>query len=155
MASLFFFNDTATTEIYTLSLHDALPIYFLAQSKGGLLLSDDRVIMAEENGKFYVYGTPWPGEGGYAKNRRVPLDAVFFLARGSENRAERISPVMAASMILPVLSIPRYDADITKSMPSLRDRLVSDIPAYRLVFTPGARVAEDVLRLVEQKGESP
>src|SRR5256885_6407623 len=24
----FFFNDTATTEIYTLSLHDALPIYF-------------------------------------------------------------------------------------------------------------------------------
>src|ERR1043165_5749585 len=25
--SLFFFNDTATTEIYTLSLHDALPIF--------------------------------------------------------------------------------------------------------------------------------
>src|SRR2546430_12225480 len=25
----FFFNDTATTEIYTLSLHDALPIYVL------------------------------------------------------------------------------------------------------------------------------
>src|SRR6266540_6840755 len=25
-AHLFFFNDTATTEIYTLSLHDALPI---------------------------------------------------------------------------------------------------------------------------------
>src|SRR3712207_6907677 len=25
-ACLFFFNDTATTEIYTLSLHDALPI---------------------------------------------------------------------------------------------------------------------------------
>ena len=24
--SVFFFNDTATTEIYTLSLHDALPI---------------------------------------------------------------------------------------------------------------------------------
>src|SRR5256885_6726131 len=26
----FFFNDTATTEIYTLSLHDALPICILA-----------------------------------------------------------------------------------------------------------------------------
>ncbi len=25
--SFFFFNDTATTEIYTLSLHDALPIW--------------------------------------------------------------------------------------------------------------------------------
>src|SRR5438270_746216 len=32
--SLFFFNPTSTTEIYTLSLHDALPIYNL----GNLLL---------------------------------------------------------------------------------------------------------------------
>ena len=28
----FFFNDTATTEIYTLSLHDALPIFTWADS---------------------------------------------------------------------------------------------------------------------------
>src|SRR5690349_24877894 len=28
---IFFFNDTATTEIYTLSLHDALPIYLQAR----------------------------------------------------------------------------------------------------------------------------
>src|SRR5689334_23894601 len=28
----FFFNDTATTEIYTLSLHDALPISFMSRS---------------------------------------------------------------------------------------------------------------------------
>src|SRR3712207_7385134 len=28
----FFFNDTATTEIYTLSLHDALPILIVAAS---------------------------------------------------------------------------------------------------------------------------
>src|SRR5256884_4657130 len=28
----FFFNDTATTEIYTLSLHDALPIFWLAHA---------------------------------------------------------------------------------------------------------------------------
>src|SRR3712207_6869090 len=27
LALIFFFNDTATTEIYTLSLHDALPIF--------------------------------------------------------------------------------------------------------------------------------
>src|SRR5690554_7921278 len=30
----FFFNDTATTEIYTLSLHDALPILFGAIAGG-------------------------------------------------------------------------------------------------------------------------
>src|SRR2546430_11895383 len=37
MTSFFFFNDTATTEIYTLSLHDALPISIEA-----LILSADR-----------------------------------------------------------------------------------------------------------------
>ena len=31
----FFFNDTATTEIYTLSLHDALPIWKFATGSGG------------------------------------------------------------------------------------------------------------------------
>src|SRR2546430_11256168 len=30
----FFFNDTATTEIYTLSLHDALPIFFPLKRHG-------------------------------------------------------------------------------------------------------------------------
>src|SRR5713101_10197344 len=32
----FFFNDTATTEIYTLSLHDALPIYRHPEAVGHL-----------------------------------------------------------------------------------------------------------------------
>src|SRR2546426_9914395 len=33
--AFFFFNDTATTEIYTLSLHDALPISALVRPVGG------------------------------------------------------------------------------------------------------------------------
>src|SRR5256885_12014504 len=33
MYMVFFFNDTATTEIYTLSLHDALPIFAQARAK--------------------------------------------------------------------------------------------------------------------------
>src|SRR3990172_1870631 len=35
---LFFFNDTATTEIYTLSLHDALPIFGVDQIRTGFAL---------------------------------------------------------------------------------------------------------------------
>src|SRR2546430_10876864 len=33
LSNLFFFNDTATTEIYTLSLHDALPILLISVSR--------------------------------------------------------------------------------------------------------------------------
>src|SRR2546427_10244445 len=39
----FFFNDTATTEIYTLSLHDALPISKLAV--------DARILSREQGSK--------------------------------------------------------------------------------------------------------
>src|SRR2546422_8661090 len=38
--SFFFFNDTATTEIYTLSLHDALPIWSTAGAAWGALRAD-------------------------------------------------------------------------------------------------------------------
>src|SRR2546422_8525906 len=37
---IFFFNDTATTEIYTLSLHDALPISQVERGFAGLAALD-------------------------------------------------------------------------------------------------------------------
>src|SRR2546429_1571252 len=43
----FFFNDTATTEIYTLSLHDALPI----SAEFGFLLRDPEVQGGEASGR--------------------------------------------------------------------------------------------------------
>src|SRR5258708_35368109 len=48
--SFFFFNDTATTEIYTLSLHDALPI-----SQGNY---DEHSIDWSPDGKQLVFGRP-------------------------------------------------------------------------------------------------
>src|SRR6266446_7801426 len=45
VAFFFFFNDTATTEIYTLSLHDALPISLrLGVRSSGSLISRARAI---------------------------------------------------------------------------------------------------------------
>src|SRR5690242_21816524 len=38
---VFFFNDTATTEIYTLSLHDALPISVVRGGAAGAARSAD------------------------------------------------------------------------------------------------------------------
>src|SRR2546422_7114343 len=61
----FFFNDTATTEIYTLSLHDALPISFLYRT--GVTVSHHRVSRAQ--------GTPGVpakiGEGSDRKSTRL------------------------------------------------------------------------------------
>src|SRR5256886_17503932 len=47
----FFFNDTATTEIYTLSLHDALPILLMLTALDAL---DDRVRGLEAGADDYL-----------------------------------------------------------------------------------------------------
>src|SRR3712207_8242672 len=52
---VFFFNDTATTEIYTLSLHDALPIWAQAgeavlRPRGGQVVAQ-RPLQLEELGR--------------------------------------------------------------------------------------------------------
>src|SRR3712207_7081075 len=41
--SYVFFNDTATTEIYTLSLHDALPIYRAAAATARMVETETKV----------------------------------------------------------------------------------------------------------------
>src|SRR3712207_7506789 len=61
----FFFNDTATTEIYTLSLHDALPIFaFTQQARDGrdellsLTVVDLTIPLGEADRATTVRGTP-------------------------------------------------------------------------------------------------
>src|SRR5260221_3208848 len=49
LAFVFFFNDTATTEIYTLSLHDALPICGIARSHAATVL--------EQQGRLFETGS--------------------------------------------------------------------------------------------------
>src|SRR2546430_16391037 len=65
----FFFNDTATTEIYTLSLHDALPIYGQPSSSG---LPNCRVSPTVKN-RYHTHSTrldPIQDEIGKASNNR-------------------------------------------------------------------------------------
>src|SRR5256885_15354475 len=51
MSLFFFFNDTATTEIYTLSLHDALPIFAQAAAE----------LFPGEQGPLFLGGHPMAG----------------------------------------------------------------------------------------------
>src|SRR3546814_6122087 len=75
----FFFNDTATTKIYTdchtLSLRDALPIYLLIVVPVALLIAD---LMFAQTGHYYV---------GEAKARHLLEDANPF-SRSEEHTSE-------------------------------------------------------------------
>src|SRR3712207_7546727 len=60
----FFFNDTATTEIYTLSLHDALPISVV----GNFILTALLLVVSEKAGKRFHSEA---GEAGYVASQET------------------------------------------------------------------------------------
>src|SRR5690349_24165574 len=68
--SFFFFNDTATTEIYTLSLHDALPIlgrqFFKEDNQNSVRWTKERDLLAKlivAGGHVISFGRNCPGMG--------------------------------------------------------------------------------------------
>src|SRR6266446_7209016 len=75
----FFFNDTATTEIYTLSLHDALPIWESPRGRLRLVRAPDdlNAVIAEvppERGTLLVFKNDpqaWHGFEPFSGPRRV------------------------------------------------------------------------------------
>src|SRR5258707_15822649 len=86
MSFFFFFNDTATTEIYTLSLHDALPISHLGDYRDhhfGIVRDARR-----DGGKPSDRRSPalrWRGGSLY----RQPVPAAFFAAWTAGRRDRR------------------------------------------------------------------
>src|SRR2546426_12606477 len=81
--TFFFFNDTATTEIYTLSLHDALPI--CARGLAGFLPEPVELVLLHGAGD----GTTRPlPELGRERDRLRALPAV----RSEEHTSELQSP---------------------------------------------------------------
>src|SRR5258708_21405053 len=84
----FFFNDTATTEIYTLSLHDALPIFF----DPGLALFDvhfrgDPIVPG-----ILLVDEAWRRAGLDRCNARVAASVTFHAFRSEEHTSELQSP---------------------------------------------------------------
>jgi hypothetical protein len=57
------------------------------------MLSDDRMIVRRGGDEFYAFGTPWPGDAGYAVNAGAPLQALCFLTKAD---ACRLVPLPAA-----------------------------------------------------------
>src|SRR5256884_8582430 len=65
----FFFNDTATTEIYTLSLHDALPISYFGGSSPTNRNDVGLGVAVNVVGKAYITGLA--GAPGFSKQKPI------------------------------------------------------------------------------------
>ncbi len=114
----------------------------LAAADGINIFSDDRMIIRQADKRFTAHGTPWAGEAKIAENRTAPLESIFFLARADSHRIKSLSPDKALKRLLPVASIPWYDAEILPGILDCCGNLVERVPAYHLEFALDDRLVE-------------
>src|SRR3712207_6891432 len=79
----FFFNDTATTEIYTLSLHDALPI---SAHLGGARVRGSPLLHGADRAR--AAADPGGPVGGHARVARTHRRTPRLVARSEEHTSE-------------------------------------------------------------------
>ena len=103
---------------------------------GHEVLSDDRIAVRKIKEDFRMFGTPWSGEAGIAKNKDLPLQGIFFIRHGEENTVRKILPAEAVERLMPVTSIPWYDKSALNQILIFFDEFVSACPAYDLCFRP-------------------
>ena len=115
-----------------------------ADAEGVSVLSDERVIVRMHDGQFWVYGTPWYGDAKIASPEAVPLERIFVIEHGTENRAAPLKPGAAVSEMF-ARSFPTYwDPEGLAFTLAFLEQMSQAVPCYALDFIPDATVIDFV-----------
>ena len=112
------------------------------------MVNDDKPIIRLEDGQFYACGTPWSGKHDLDTNVSVPLKGIVLLARGEENRIERVKPETLIGLLFNQIYRPSDQAAYLKTI-DLVSEMLSSCPVYKLYCNmdiEAAEVAERALR---------
>ncbi len=118
---------------------------------GTVILSDDRIVVREEGGRFVMHGTPWHGEAELSASRSVAVEAVFLLEHGAANRLLPLSVPEAAARLAARSFVPFHDVDALQWSLGFLGRLAASVPCHRLAFVPDPS-AREFVRAVSPAG---
>ena len=129
------------------STHSSLWMKYI---EGAELLNDDNpIIRILDDGRPYIYGSPWSGKTPCYRNRRARLGAVTRIDRATENSIERLKPVQAFASLLPACSSMKWDSAVYNNLCDAVTRVIETTPVYTLHCRPdeeAARVCYEKLR---------
>ena len=98
------------------------------------IINDDSPAVRFFDGQPYLCGTPWSGKTDINTNLRVPLRAVVFLQRGSENKLFRLEPKEAFFRLLTQVMRPVFPDLMDLTMQHLQT-LLACVPVFCLQCT--------------------
>ena len=117
-----------------------------SKSKGARVLSDDRIILRRENGRVWMYGTPWHGDAGIAEAERWPLDGIFVLAQAPANALRPLSRTEASAELYARSFVPHHSSDAVAFILELFSRITTQVPCFEFSFVPDFTAVEVLLR---------
>ncbi len=122
------------------STHGKSTIAALWSKNQATVLNDDRIIVRQKDGEFWMYGTPWPGEYKEVSPEGLPIQKIFFLRHGEKNSAVPKNGAEAVTMLLARCFPAFWDKEGMDYTLGLCHRLVSKIPCYELNFVPDREI---------------
>lgn len=129
------------------STHGKSTIAKLWYENHATVLNDDRIIVREKDGEFWMYGTPWHGNFNEVSSKAVPIHKVFFLKHSEKNSAVPKKNAEAVSMLLTRSFPPLWDQRGMDYTLGLLDRMASKLPCYELDFLPDKKIIDFVRKL--------
>jgi len=117
------------------------------RESGARVINDDTLILQKVNGRYWVYGTPWHGQGGFALPDGAPLDKILILKQANKNHASQLTPGEATTSLLARSFPPYWDAGGMDFTLGFLADLSRSLPSYVLGFVPEKSLPEYVRRL--------
>jgi hypothetical protein len=107
------------------------------------LLTDEISYVIPRDDRYLAVGTPFFGElARVGENLRAPIECVYLLAKGTENKIEPIAGADAVRGLLGNILFFARDPEFVKLVFDAAFDFVSRVPVRRLTFVPDARVWE-------------
>ena len=120
------------------------------------VITDDRCVLRFVGDVPYVFGTPWPGEGGHARYGGVPLGGLFVLEKGESERIDDFASARGLDALLPMISIPWYESEAFSPCLETLSRVLEGYSVRQLYFGLSGRAADFLVdQIAGPGGESP
>src|SRR5580693_9511892 len=110
------------------------------------VLSDDRIILRQENGRIQMYGTPWHGDAGIAEAAQSPVDAIFVLQHGQANELRPLGAAEGAAELFARSFVPHHSHQGLSSVLKFFHAVTSSVPCFGFSFVPDFTAVEAVCR---------
>lgn len=106
-----------------------------------LLNDDNPIVRIDEDGKPWIYGSPWSGKTACYRNLRVELKGMVRLRQAKHNSWKDIGGKDALLAILPSCSSIRWDRNLYAKMVDVAEELIGNVRVAYLECLPNEEAA--------------